>query len=160
MEEYSSDFLREAYKTGRVRDVREAFEEFPPENEWHQGDMNYFLHEDLTEYNIYSVGDIIFVKNFLYEDGTEGHNHLFVIIDQNNIIVPIENFCMLISSQLDKLKYKTNVLLNKNDTNGLNKDSLVKTDAIYIIKSDQILLKIGSIDKEKIEEYKKEFLTY
>ncbi len=33
-----SDFLKLAYKSGRVKDVSEAFKEFPVENEWHKGD--------------------------------------------------------------------------------------------------------------------------
>jgi len=32
-----SEFMKYAYKTGRVRDVQEAFEEFAPEEEWHEG---------------------------------------------------------------------------------------------------------------------------
>ena len=65
---------------------------------------------------------------------------------------------MIISSQLKKLKYKTNKLLSKDEQNGLEKDSIVKTDVIYIIKESQILFKIGEVDQENIEEYKKSFL--
>ena len=64
---------------------------------------------------------------------------------------------MLISSQLNKLKFETNKLLKQNESNGLNRDSIVKTDTIYKIDSRQILFKIGSVDKQKIEEYKKCF---
>lgn len=64
---------------------------------------------------------------------------------------------MLISSQLDKLKYKTNKLIEKNKDNGSDKDSIVKTDVIYIIRTDQILFKIGTVDRNKIEEYKDSF---
>lgn len=71
--------------------------------------------------------------------------------------VPIENFGMLISSQLDKLRYKTNKFIEKNKDNGLDKDSIVKTDIIYIIRTDQILFKIGTVDRNKIEEYKDSF---
>ena len=80
-----------------------------------------------------------------------------VIIDQNNTAVPIENFGMLISSNLETLKFKTNSLLEKNSENNLHKDSIVKTDVIYKILNEQILFKIGKVDKEKIEEYKKSF---
>lgn len=65
---------------------------------------------------------------------------------------------MIISSQLKKIKYKTNKLLSKDEQNGLEKDSIVKTDVIYIIKESQILFKIGEVDQENIEEYKKSFL--
>lgn len=65
---------------------------------------------------------------------------------------------MLLSSRLEKLKYKQNVLLNKDEQNGLKKDSIVKTDVIYKIDNEQILFKIGKVDLEKIEEYKQKYL--
>ena len=64
---------------------------------------------------------------------------------------------MLISSKIEKLKYNTNVLLKK-DT--INKDSIVKIDTIYKIDTKQILFKIGKVDNEKIEQYKKSYLEY
>lgn len=158
MEKNMSEFLKIAYKRGKVREVQEAFEEYPVENEWHKGEEDFFVREDTTEYNAYSIGDIVFVKNFMYENGQNGQNHLFVIVDENNLVVPIEYFGMLISSQLDKLKYGSNKLLNKSAENGLNKDSLVKTDVIYKINANQILFKIGSIEKKNIEKYKNSFL--
>ena len=39
----------------------------------------------------------------------------------------------------------------------LHKDSIVKTDVIYKILNEQIIFKIGKVDEEKIEEYKKSF---
>ena len=154
-----SDFMKLAYELGRVKDVEEAFEEFPPENEWHEGKIENVLKEKSVEYNHYFVGDIVFVKKYFYQNGEEGKNHLFVIIDQDNFAVPIENFGMLISSQLEKAKYKYNKLLKKDYVNGLNKDSLVKTDVIYKISSNNILFKIGNVDKEKIREYKESYLN-
>lgn len=159
MDENDNEFLKIAYKTGRIKDASEAFEEFPPEEEWHKGRAEYFLKEDSEIYSIYTVGDIVFVKKFIYESGEEEHNHLFVIITQDNLVVPIENFCMLISSKLNKLRYRTNKLLKKNEINGLDKDSVVKTDYMYKIDSKQILFKIGTVDMEKVEEYKEEFLN-
>ena len=64
---------------------------------------------------------------------------------------------MLLSSNLDKLKFKANKLLEKDETNNLHKDSLVKTDVIYKIPNEQIIFKIGIVSYEKIEEYKKSF---
>ena len=78
-----------------------------------------------------------------------------LIIDQNNIAVPIENFGMIISSNLDKLKYRSNILLEKNNINNLNKNSLVKTDEIYKIANEQIAFKIGKVELDKVNEYKK-----
>ena len=39
----------------------------------------------------------------------------------------------------------------------MNKDSIVKTDVVYKILNEQIIFKIGKVDYEKIEEYKKKF---
>ncbi len=153
-----SEFMKIAYKKGKVKDIKEAFKEYPVENEFHKGKIENVLKEENLEYSYYKIGDIVFVKKYEYENGKEGNNHLFVIIDQNNFAIPIESFGMIISSQLKKLKYKTNKLLSKDEQNGLEKDSIVKTDVIYIIKESQILFKIGEVDQENIEEYKKSFL--
>ena len=84
-----------------------------------------------------------------------GQNHFFVIVEQNNIAVPIENFGMLISSKIEKLKYKSNMELKRDKMNNLDRDSIVKTDVLYRIHNDQILFKIGEVTPNKIEEYKK-----
>ena len=157
-EDQISEFIKQAYKLGRVKNAEEVFKEYLVEEEWHKGRVENILAEESEEYNQYSVGDIVFVSKYYYENGKEGKNHLFVIIEQNNLAVPIENFRMLISSNLEKLKYNTNKLLEKNDCNGLNKDSIVKTDIIYKIKNSQILFKIGNVDIEKVNEYKRSFL--
>ena len=158
MDKKSSDFIKLAYKYGKVKEVQEAFKEYPVENEWHKGNIELVVKEESEEYNLYCIGDIVFVKEFLYESGKIGNNHLFVIIDQDNLVVPIENFGMLISSQLNKLRFETNIMLKKDEENGLNRDSLVKTDVIYKIDTKQILFKIGHVDDDKVEEYKQAFL--
>ena len=152
-----SEFMKFAYKCNKVRDITEAFEEYPAQEEWHKGKIENIIKEETVEYTIYEIGDIVFVRNYTYQDGRKGENHLFVIIDQNNIAVPIENFGMLISSKIDKIKYKGNLLLEKSKENGLNMDSIVKTDIVYKILNDQIMFKIGSVDKDKVEEYKASF---
>lgn len=158
MKEELSDFLKIAYKNNRVRDLKEAFEEYPVEEEWHKGKVENVLNEESENYNIcYNIGDIVFVKEYSYSNGKKGNNHFFVIIDKDNTAVPIENFGMLISSNLDKLKFKANKLLEKDNLNNLHKDSIVKTDVIYKILNEQIIFKIGTVDNEKIEEYKKSF---
>lgn len=157
MKEELSKFLKTAYKYGRVKDLEEAFKEFPVEEEWHKGKIENVLNEDSEIYSNYEIGDIVFVKEYTYSDGKKGNNHFFVIIDQNNTAVPIENFGMLISSNLEKLKFKANILLEKNNVNNLHKDSIVKTDVVYKILDEQILFKIGKVDSEKIEEYKQSF---
>lgn len=64
---------------------------------------------------------------------------------------------MLISSNLKKIKYQTNKLIEKSTKNGLDKNSLVKTDVIYKIANSQILFKIGEVTQDKVEEYKEAF---
>lgn len=153
-----SDFLKIAYKYNKVRNIEEAFEEYSVEEEWHKGKVENVLKEKNESYDICNIGDIVFVSKYLYKDGQTGENHFFVIIDKNNMAVPIENFGMLISSKTYKIRYSANKLLKKDDKNGLHKDSIVKTDIIYKILDEQILFKIGTVDKAKIEEYKEAFL--
>ena len=155
-----SDFLKIAYEQNRVKDVGEAFVEFPVSQEWHKGkEENIIKDEDIPYVISYEVGDIVFVKEYTYPDGSVGGKHLFVIIDQNHIMVPIENFGMLLSSNLDKLKFKSNKFLKKDNVNNLNQDSIVKTDVLYKILPEQILFKIGKVDSKKLEEYKRSFLN-
>ena len=153
----SSEFIKLAYKHGRVKDLKDAFEEYPVNEEWHKGKIENILKENEEQYIICEIGDIVFVKNYYYSDGKPGQNHLFVIIDQNNLAVPIENFGMLISSNLEKLKYNQNKLIIRDKNNGLNRDSLVKTDIVYKILNNQIDFKIGKVDINKVEEYKNSF---
>lgn len=158
MKEELSDFLKMAYKHNRVKDVKEAFEEYPVEEEWHEGKIENVLNDKKESYNVfYEIGDIVFVKEYIYSNGKIGNNHFFVIIDQNNTAIPIEYLGMLISSNLEKLKFSANKLLEKDNINNLHKDSIVKTDVLYKISNEQILFKIGKVDNEKIEEYKKSF---
>ncbi len=45
MKEEISDFLKTAYKYGKVKDVKEAFEEYPVEEEWHKGNAENWIKE-------------------------------------------------------------------------------------------------------------------
>ena len=38
-----SEFIKIAYKYGKVKDIREAFEEYPVEEEWHKGKIENIL---------------------------------------------------------------------------------------------------------------------
>ena len=140
MQKELSDFLKVAYEHGRVKDLKDAFEEYPVDEEWHKGKLENVLNEDDKSYNHYEIGDIVFVKEYSYSDGK------------------IENFGMLVSSNLNKLKFKANKLLEKDEMNNLYKDSLVKTDFVYKISNEQIIFKVGIVSYEKIEEYKKVFI--
>lgn len=113
----------------------------------------YYAVEESTTKRSYRVGDIVFVPKFKYEDGKLGKNHLFVIIKKNNYAIPLDYFCLLISSNLKKLKYSQNFLLKKDFENNLDKDSIIKTDYIYVIDGDMISFRIGSVPRENIEFY-------
>ena len=107
-----SDFIKRAYKANRIKNVSEAFKEFPPEKEWHHGEIEYFINDPEFYYgDKCQIGDIVFVREYTYQDGTKGHNHMFVIVESDYLAVPIEYFGMILSSKLDKLKYHTNILL-------------------------------------------------
>lgn len=156
-----TEFLKKAMETGRIKSLEEAFEEYPVEEEYHKGKIENVLKvkEESSEYYKYTTGDIVFVARYKYSNGNMGSNHLFVIIEEDNIAVPIEYFGMLISSNLDKLKYTYNEYLEKDGKNNLHKDSIVKTDYLYKISEKDILFKIGEVDKDKIKVYKDKYLS-
>ena len=91
MEEKVNNFIEYAYRTGRVKDSHEAFVEFLPEKEWHEGNPEYFLKEDSTPYNVYNIGDIVFVKDSIVKTDViykiENSQILFKIgtVDRRNI---------------------------------------------------------------------------
>lgn len=158
----SSEFIEWAKKNNKIKPAEEAFKEFPPEEEEHKGDISsyivekneHYIAEESSKYGNYNIGDIVFVYNFEYPNKTKGNNHMFVIIDENKQIVPFEYFGLLISSNLEKLKYKQNVPLKKNYQNKLHKDSLVKTDYIYLLTENMISYKMGSVPLEQINYFK------
>ncbi len=158
MQEKNSEFLNFILKNNLAKPLKEAFEEFPTQEEIHKGNPNYFLQEEKIIYSNYRVGDIVFVDEYLYNNMQKGTNHLFVIVEKNNIAVPIEYFEMILSSKIEKLKYDTNILIQKNGQNNLKKDSILKLDEIYQIYERNILFKIGEIELEKINEYKKIYI--
>ena len=160
MKNEEDSFLNYALNSGRIKPFEDAFDDFPVEEEDHKGNAYYYIEEEQEEYNRYSVGDIVFVRKYKYKDGSEGKDHLFVIIEENNILIPIEYLSMLISSNLSKLKFDSNVLLKKDNINHLKKDSIVKTDIIYKIKLKDILFKVGQVSIEQIEEYREKFKRF
>lgn len=121
-------------------------------------DNSIYLNEENSSYNFkYNVGDIVFVKKYNYSNGIKGSNHLFLIIE-DNYIVSMDYFCLLISSQLDKLKYDTNLFLAKDCKNNLKKDSILKLDNIYRIENNDILFKVGEVTQEKLNVYRDIFI--
>lgn len=78
--------------------------------------------------NKYNIGDIVFVCQYTYKNDTDGNNHLFVVINDDNEIIPLDYFGFIISSHIDKVKnkskFKYNEPLLSSVTNGLKVDSI------------------------------------
>lgn len=102
----------------------------------------------------YEIGSIVFVSKYTYDGGQNGENHLFVIIDDDDNLVPIEYFGLIVSSRVEKSKesskFKYNEPLSKDNKNNLNTDSIVKCDKVYKIPVENIQFKIGQVD---IDDY-------
>ncbi len=61
-EEGLSEFMKFAYKCNKVKELEEAFDEYPVEEEWHKGKIENVVRESQEEYNLYEIGDIVFVS--------------------------------------------------------------------------------------------------
>lgn len=102
----------------------------------------------------YNIGDILFVSEYYYETSDIGRNHLFVVINDDNGVFPLEYFGFIVSSHIEKsnkvsdFKYNEPLLLNS--INGLKTDSIVKCDQLYSFPKANIQFKIGNVD---IEDY-------
>jgi len=100
--------------------------------------------------NKYDIGDIVFVNEYNYTENKLGDSHLFVIIDDDNKIIPLEYFGLIVSSHIEKSKdnskYKYNENLKKSAINSLKTNSIVKCDKLYEIPASNILFKIGTVD--------------
>lgn len=154
----NEEFVEKIKKINKIKSADEAFILYPVEEEEHKGKISSYISEDNETYNIeYSIGDIVFVKEYKYKNGKEGKNHLFVIVGKDNLVIPIEYFGMIISSKISKTKYPSNKLLNKDNINNLHKDSIVKSDIVYRINPKAIAFKIGRVDENKIEEYRNNY---
>lgn len=97
----------------------------------------------------YDIGDIVFVRNYIYKSGEKGINHFFVIIDEEQAI-DFNYFGFLISSNLNKTSFPYNVLLKRNNINGLSKDSIVKCDDFIQLDNKEILFKIGNVTEKDL----------
>lgn len=101
------------------------------------------ISSDNYNFNNIKKGDIIFVSKYKYNNQQEGQYHLFLVTKRYGIYT----YGMLITSNIDKSWYPGNIELKKDCLNNLRYDSLIKTDNIYLIGKDNIINKIGSINK-------------
>ena len=107
----------------------------------------------------FSIGDIVFVSNYAYKNGENGRNHSFVIIDDGQA-VDINYFGFLLSSNINKATYPYNETLNKNDTNNLLKNSIVKCDDLIEITDNDIKFKIGEVTQDDLDRFIDTYAKY
>jgi len=141
------EFIEFAKKNKKVKNLYSLNDEF--ENEEYS-----VLFENTTKYNEFCIGDLVFVGRYKYKNGKNGNNHIFLIVDLSRAYNSVIYYGMILSSQIHKITYSSNKLIKRDYTNNLQKDSIIKTDVIYKIFTKNILLKIGNIDKTKVEFYK------
>lgn len=138
-----------------IKDLKDA----PIEDALSSEEVFYYIGENIEKYENSNRGEIVFVSNYIYENGNVGKNHLFVILEKDKCS-NIELYGMLISSQIHKQKYKYNFKIKRDKENNLKKDSIIKTDFIYKIKNKNIVKYIGKINENvlnKIEKMNKEY---
>lgn len=107
----------------------------------------------------FNIGDIVFVANYEYKNGNNGSNHSFVIIDDGQA-VDINYFGFLLSSNLEKATYPYNEILNKDSTNKLRKDGIVKCDDLIEITDTEIQFKIGTVTQEDLDRFINTYSRY
>lgn len=100
----------------------------------------------------YSIGDIVFVAKYEYKSGTIGQNHSFVIIDDGQAI-DINYFGFLLSSNLKKITYPYNELIQQDSVNKLNGDGIVKCDDLIELTEREIKFKIGLVKQDDLERF-------
>ena len=122
-------------------------------------EKKYYITTNEKNYTKYDIGDIVFVSAYLYKNGTNGKNHAFVIINDNQAI-DINYFGFLLSSKINKSSYPFNEKLNKNKTNNLYKNSIVKCDYLIEISEKEIKFKIGRVEQEDLERFLKTYKKY
>ena len=71
MDENLSEFLKIAYKYGRVKNIEEAFEGFPVE-EWHKGKLEYLEEFNRLLSEFYTTGEKEKIKEFLFKNCIDG----------------------------------------------------------------------------------------
>ena len=75
---------------------------------------------------------------------------MFVVINGDNEVVPLDYFGLIVSSHIEKSKevsrFKYNEPLKADTANGLKTDSIVKCDQLYNFPKANIQFRIGQVD--------------
>lgn len=95
------------------------------------------------DFSTIKTKDIVFVSKYKYKTNKQGQYHLFLVVKKYGIYI----HAMLITSNVKKEWYQSNIFVKKNSINNLNRNSLIKTDNIYLIYKNNIINKIGMINE-------------
>ena len=149
--------IKELIEKSKEKGIIKTYEEFLETEEAKkyslvQEEVEYYTSNYDKKLKKYKIGDIVFVSKYKYKNGKDGKNHSFVIIDAEQAI-DINYFGFLLSSQIKKVNFSFNELLNKNEFNRLKKDSIVKCDDLITILEEDIKFKIGEVTEEELERF-------
>ena len=155
------DLISKAREKGLIKQYSDySKNEISKEMALSEEESKYYISKNEEDKFIkYCIGDIVFVSNYKYKSGLDGKNHSFVIIDESKA-VDINYFGFLLSSKINKASYTYNETLNKNETNKLLKDSIVKCDDLIEIQESDIRFKIGSVSNEDLERFISSYSKY
>lgn len=107
----------------------------------------------------YSIGDIVHVLHYNYKSGLKGDRHNFIIVDDGQAI-DLDYYAFLMSSHLEKESYPYNERINRDDTNNLRKNSIVKCDDLISISENDIVFKIGQVQEEDLDRFINTYSKY
>ena len=100
----------------------------------------------------YEIGDIVWVAEFEDVNKKMVDHHYFIVIDDDGKLIPAYYLGFVVSSNLNKSKensrFKYNEPINKNNSNNLSVNSIVKCDQLFQIPEKTISYKLGSVDDE------------
>lgn len=103
-----SEFMKHAYAHGRVKDVEEAFKEYPVEEEWHQGKAEAITIEQIVRKNENRIKqDLSEIKGIKFIDFID----MFPLSEEHREFLDKE--AQKISKQIDETEKGRFYLLNK-----------------------------------------------
>ena len=112
----------------------------------------------------YEIGDIVWVREFDIKEQEKVNYHSFVIIDDDEKVVPVDYFGFVVSSNIQKSKehskFKYNEPIQKNSNNRLRTDSIVKCDQIFELPKKCIEYRIGHVDAEDLLRFLDAYKNY
>lgn len=89
---------------------------------------------------------------------------MFVVIADDDKVLPLEYFGLIVSSHREKSKENSNLKYNepldKTTENALKKDSIVKCDQLYNFPKSNIQFKIGSVDVDDFLRFINAYKSY